>query len=1858
MGTKLHTSTSTTRTFYRAILPLLVALSLLASQLTPFGALPASASTVSGGVDGLDFEIDGNFAVDTAGNSDWANRPYDLIVDSTNPHYVFTGGTKFEDRAAWSITTGNAPPKADILRLYADIEMDGDESWLRVAAERASGGGDTWVSFELNQANPGPFLEGMGVPVTPMVGDLLVTFGYPGNAATPPTVILERWTGSGWSPITLGVGEVFGAANNVTITTPSGTVGVRQFLELSIDVSFLFGPDAPCRSFADSWALSRSSESGETSQMQDFIAPFPFGFDTCAGLTLRKVDTNNVGQSGVTFDIYEGDEASGTPIDRCVTGEGGYCDAITGLEPGEYTAFEVAPPVGYRFSEEGRTQTFTLGRSDNQTITFTNPPITYLIDVDPEDDTNAVGYTHDFEVELLTDFIFDYETGEFETSDAPDIPLAGATVQLSWAPDAEDGPADSGIVAIRDGDLDEPEALDAQTTTATCTTDAAGTCTVVVLSNDVGGPGTLTATYATPLSGPAASDPAYSTDGGYFSSISDSGAKTWIGYRAELEGDFQNPLGAEHTFTAKVYEVHPSGLGTVASDVEVTFDWSGPAGSGFVGGTDTCTTGALGTCQVTVSSPDAAGKGTLTITQIEGDIVEDETLTITYDEGEEPSATKTWWDYRATIDGDSTNPVGEEHDFVVTVERNDGSGWSAVPDGTTLDVTWTPQGDNDSEISSNGCADPGTVDGTCTITVTTENVGLGSLSIDGIAGTTLFDYLDGDEFDFEFDEPVEASKLWVDWEAAISYPAENPAGEPHTFTVSVQVYDGEGYVDVPDGTIVGLTLDASDLTKIEVVEDTCADPGTEDGECTLTVVAGERIVLDVSVTSIDETVIDDGGTDRKVSFTFEDPVGSSKEWIDYRIRADEDAYNLVGDPHTFTLTAQERREGTGWHGLEGVTLDVSLATGSIGTMDASDCTVNGTDKDGKCDVVVSSNVPGSATVIADAINGIELLDGKTATSTKSWDVDVRDASQTKTWLEYDVEIDGDAVNNLGDDHDFTITVTVDDGTGPAPAEGATVSGVFTYDDDSTLDLDCTTNATGTCTITAPAPEDGGEAIPGSGELVLDEVTHTFDATLFTIDLTGGLGLDADFDQPSATKDWIDYSLVVTPATATNLLPTNPQHTFTVALSSSDSSVAPYAGQTIDLALDSTVAAIIRIVDADGARDFDAEDGIVSESCTTTALGTCEVTVFSETPGTADLTASFGATIGEASFDLEATGSKLWTTFRVSVNPANAQNLLGTPHVFTVTIEQTDDGVDFYPVVGAIPTLDITDPAFIVDTDCDEGTSAAGLCNATVDSTSTGVFTFTAEYEGVVGDQSAAFSDSGNKAWIDYQVLVTPDTAANLIDTDHEFTVTVNADIGEGWEPVSGAMPELKLEGVGLIIDEDCSAGTAEDGTCSVTIRSTVPGLSTLIATYEGSAGGGDFDNPVELADYIDRGDKLWVDYLLEVSDDAINALDDPHVFTYTLRQSTEQDVWTPAAGEELTVALSGVGTITAASGGTIAEDARSATCTTDGDGECAVTIVSSEPGTSTLTASYEAIVEETSRTDTAMATKQWAAIDLVKTALIDEDEDGLKTVTYSTDPDVDNPVITYEYTITNIGPVALTVTSLEDDVLGTITLPEPLVLEPGESHTATADHAVTRGDADAGEIYNVADVLAEAEDGTEVTASDDEEVFVITVLASGSIDLIKTALVDRDAEGNRTFDVAEGETAVVTYRYLITNNGNVPISDLSLFDDKIGDIPVPDVTLEPGESITVEADYTVTAADLAAGEVENIGIVTGRTPDGVEVTDQDDEIVFPVEVLDVTITKPLPRTGADAGLLLTLGLLLAALGAAALLMTPRRRRQQ
>ncbi|MFU8841818.1 MAG: prealbumin-like fold domain-containing protein, partial [Nitriliruptoraceae bacterium] len=1020
------------RSLTRLAITLLATLSLLASQVVAFPWLPtADAAVVARGVDAGGFEIDGNFVVnglvdgDRVGIKDWESVDPTLVPDGNT---VFGGGGNAQEtnRMHWTFESGTAtPPKDNLLRGYVDaeIDIDGGSAILRVAAEREKGNGKAWASFEFNQANEGPYVSGSTVPVTPVNGDLLVSFQFPGQSETDAEVVVEEWLNGSWSGVDV---PALGATNLVKIDSLESDLPLadREFLEVSVDVSrILFGPAATCRSFGQTWVRSNTAF-GSNGQLKDVLLPVKFEFDTCADLTLRKVDTNDTPQADVTFELYKGSEATGMPYASCTTGADGNCDGISGLEPGTYTAYEVAPPAGFKLSEEGRSQTFTLAQNEDRTVTFSNPPIWYLINVTPKADTNPVGNEHTFEVQLLTDFIFDYVDNEvIQDSDAVDIPLAGAKVQLAWV----DGPDGSSIVAITDGD---GTASDLDTSDTTCTTDEDGLCFVTVSSDVVGGPGTLSATFDTPLGDVynVAFDPANATEGGYFDSISDSGTKGWIGYVASLQGTYINLLGTDHSFTVTVAIVGGTeGPAAPAADVEVTVDWDGPDGSSL--DSDTCTTDTTGTCEITVSSPTAAGSGTLTIIEVEGDILEGESLTISYEGDDAPSATKTW--------------------------------------------------------------------------------------------------------------------------------------------------------------------------------------------------------------------------------------------------------------------------------------------------------------------------------------------------------------------------------------------------------------------------------------------------------------------------------------------------------------------------------------------------------------------------------------------------------------------------------------------------------------------------------------------------------------------------------IDFRVTVSPEEAVNLIDTVHVFEVLVEADLGEGFAPVEGAEPDIEVTGVGERIASvdpalpDCDDGTDADGLCYVTITSTEPGLTEVEATYEGSTAYADetLEEP-ETAVFSDSGEKLWVDYLLEVDpQEAVNALDDPHMFTITLLRGSGGEAADPASGETVDVTLDGVGTITSIVAGEVAEDGLSGTCTIGDDGTCTVTIVSSVPGTSTLSASYDAVVGETSGTFTDEGVKQWAAISLVKEAQVDLDEDGLKVVTVD---EGETDTITYDYTITNLSPVALTVTELDDDVLGTVTLPADLVLEPGESTVVSADYTFTAADIVAGVVVNVAVVTGAADDGTEVTDTEDETVFVVEVLEvvlEPGIEVVKEALVEPDEDGLKTVTVGSDGTA-------------------------------------------------------------------------------------------------------------------------------------
>ena len=207
------------------------------------------------------------------------------------------------------------------------------------------------------------------------------------------------------------------------------------------------------------------------------------------------------------------------------------------------------------------------------------------------------------------------------------------------------------------------------------------------------------------------------------------------------------------------------------------------------------------------------------------------------------------------------------------------------------------------------------------------------------------------------------------------------------------------------------------------------------------------------------------------------------------------------------------------------------------------------------------------------------------------------------------------------------------------------------------------------------------------------------------------------------------------------------------------------------------------------------------------------------------------------------------------------------------------------------------------------------------------------------------------------------------------------------------------------------------------------------------------------------------------------------------------------------------------------------------------------------------------------------------------------TVTVTQEPAVDlvktvNPTtvsapgnVTYSYTVTNTGNVALTGLVLTDDKAGAITL-AATTLAPGASTTGTAVFAITQAMIDAGApIVNVATL-------TSTQGATDTATATVTVTQEPAVDLVKTVN-GEDADSPTGPVVAVGDT--VTFTFVVNNTGNVALTNVVVTDDVLGAIgAIP--------SLAVGASQTLTAtAPAATGQQTNIGSVT--TDQGVTDTD-------------------------------------------------------
>jgi uncharacterized repeat protein (TIGR01451 family) len=276
-----------------------------------------------------------------------------------------------------------------------------------------------------------------------------------------------------------------------------------------------------------------------------------------------------------------------------------------------------------------------------------------------------------------------------------------------------------------------------------------------------------------------------------------------------------------------------------------------------------------------------------------------------------------------------------------------------------------------------------------------------------------------------------------------------------------------------------------------------------------------------------------------------------------------------------------------------------------------------------------------------------------------------------------------------------------------------------------------------------------------------------------------------------------------------------------------------------------------------------------------------------------------------------------------------------------------------------------------------------------------------------------------------------------------------------------------------------------------------------------------------------------------------------------------------------------------------------------------------------------------------ISTPQGPALQLVKTG----------TVAASGTPHAGDTV-DYTFTVSNIGNLTVHGVSVADRMSGLSgieygTWPaDSGVLAPGQFVTATAHYVLTQADIDAGSIDNTATAGGSAPNGDPVT---DDDTATVVIPAAASVTLKKTGELAREAKGKA------GDT--VTYTFVVGNTGNVTLNAVSIADALPGlsaihyaSWPAQAGALAPGESVTATATYSLTAADVVAGDVDNTATATATPPHGDPVTGTSTVRVS----LPQQAAPGLAHTGSDV-LLGGIGALALLLIGLALLLVRRRR---
>ncbi|MFY7666020.1 DUF7507 domain-containing protein, partial [Flavobacterium sp.] len=216
-------------------------------------------------------------------------------------------------------------------------------------------------------------------------------------------------------------------------------------------------------------------------------------------------------------------------------------------------------------------------------------------------------------------------------------------------------------------------------------------------------------------------------------------------------------------------------------------------------------------------------------------------------------------------------------------------------------------------------------------------------------------------------------------------------------------------------------------------------------------------------------------------------------------------------------------------------------------------------------------------------------------------------------------------------------------------------------------------------------------------------------------------------------------------------------------------------------------------------------------------------------------------------------------------------------------------------------------------------------------------------------------------------------------------------------------------------------------------------------------------------------------------------------------------------------------------------------------------------------------------------------------------------------PVVAGTIIQYNFEIQNLGTTTVSDLVISDP---TIQVPSLLVADVPAGGVSNVSHnyIITQADIDSGLITNSATLSGVGVCGSFSLVSNDPSTPItddptITILTPApTMTLVKTSVLNTTVVGDPA--VANvGDT--IQYSFVVTNTGNVTLSNVVINDDTLSATPFTVGTLAVGASVTITTPdvplYILTQSDLDAGQATNTATATGTTPGGGTTTDVSDD---------------------------------------------------